>query len=39
MKDIFVWRDTLIHLEDENYAYVLPNYMLLQISESFPREM
>ena len=37
--EIFKWRDTIARLEDESYGYVLPNHMMLQISESLPREM
>lgn len=39
LREIFVWRDKIARLEDESYPYVLPNHMLLQISESLPREM
>lgn len=39
MKEIYAWRDKISRMEDESYAYVLPNHMLLQISESLPREM
>lgn len=39
MKEIFAWRDKTARLEDESYAYILPDHMLLQISESLPREM
>ncbi|XP_065371175.1 exosome complex component 10 homolog [Calliphora vicina] len=37
--EIFKWRDSVARLEDESYGYVLPNHMMLQISESLPREM
>ncbi|XP_075147723.1 exosome component Rrp6 [Haematobia irritans] len=37
--EIFKWRDTMARQEDESYGYVLPNHMMLQISESLPREM
>ncbi|XP_011189712.2 exosome component 10 [Zeugodacus cucurbitae] len=39
MREVFHWRDTIARQEDESYGYVLPNHMLLQISESLPREM
>lgn len=39
LREIFMWRDKIARLEDESYPYVLPNHMLLQISESLPREM
>lgn len=39
LREIFVWRDKIARLEDESYPYVLPNHMLLQISETLPREM
>lgn len=37
--EIFKWRDSIARIEDESYGYVLPNHMMLQISESLPREM
>ncbi|XP_013110735.2 exosome component 10 [Stomoxys calcitrans] len=37
--EIFKWRDNMARQEDESYGYVLPNHMMLQISESLPREM
>lgn len=37
--ETFKWRDTMARQEDESYGYVLPNHMMLQISESLPREM
>lgn len=36
---IFEWRDKIARLEDESYAYVLPNHMMLTIAEALPREM
>lgn len=39
LKELFKWRDTIARTEDESYAYVLPNHMMLQIAENLPREM
>ncbi|XP_053970145.1 exosome component 10 [Anastrepha ludens] len=39
LREVFQWRDSMARQEDESYGYVLPNHMLLQISESLPREM
>lgn len=39
LKELYLWRDTIARIEDESYAYVLPNHMLLQIAENLPREM
>ncbi|XP_044268640.1 exosome component 10 [Tribolium madens] len=39
LKEIYVWRDNLARIEDESLGYVLPNHMMLQISEVLPREM
>ncbi|XP_073814612.1 exosome component Rrp6 [Musca autumnalis] len=39
LSEIFKWRDAMARQEDESYGYVLPNHMMLQISESLPREM
>lgn len=39
LKELFGWRDTIARTEDESYAYVLPNHMMLQIAENLPREM
>lgn len=39
LKEVYAWRDKIARQEDESYGYVLPNHMLLQISESLPREM
>ncbi|KAK5646684.1 hypothetical protein RI129_005148 [Pyrocoelia pectoralis] len=39
LKELFHWRDRLARIEDESTGYVLPNHMLLQISETLPREV
>lgn len=39
LKEIYAWRDHIARIEDESYAYVLPNHMMLQIAENLPREM
>lgn len=39
LKELYGWRDSIARIEDESYAYVLPNHMLLQIAENLPREM
>lgn len=39
LKNLYKWRDEVARKEDESYQYVLPNHMLLQISEVLPREM
>ncbi|KAG5676319.1 hypothetical protein PVAND_006165 [Polypedilum vanderplanki] len=39
LREIYAWRDKVAREEDESYPYILPNHMLLQISESLPREM
>nr|CAH7712203.1 unnamed protein product [Callosobruchus chinensis] len=39
LKELYKWRDEIAREEDESTGYVLPNHMLLQISESLPREM
>ncbi|KAJ8938385.1 hypothetical protein NQ314_011518 [Rhamnusium bicolor] len=39
LKELYKWRDQISREEDESTGYVLPNHMLLQISESLPREM
>lgn len=39
LKELFMWRDSIARMEDESYAYVLPNHMMLQIAENLPREM
>uniref|UniRef100_A0A8C3Y1K5 Exosome complex component 10 n=1 Tax=Catharus ustulatus TaxID=91951 RepID=A0A8C3Y1K5_CATUS len=35
---LFAWRDKLARQEDESTGYVLPNHMLLKISEELPKE-
>ncbi|XP_055000214.1 exosome component 10-like [Sorex araneus] len=35
---LFAWRDHLARREDESCGYVLPNRMLLKISQELPRE-
>lgn len=39
LKELYVWRDAIARTEDESYAYVLPNHMLLKIATNLPREM
>ncbi|KAF5298456.1 hypothetical protein FQR65_LT01235 [Abscondita terminalis] len=39
LKELYKWRDDLGRTEDESTGYILPNHMLLQISEQLPREM
>ncbi|CAH1133564.1 unnamed protein product [Ceutorhynchus assimilis] len=38
-KHLYKWRDNIARQEDESTGYVLPNNMLLEISERLPREM
>jgi exosome complex exonuclease RRP6 len=38
LKSLYYWRDRIARQEDESTGYVLPNHMLLQISETLPRE-
>ncbi|VDH99529.1 exosome complex exonuclease RRP6 [Mytilus galloprovincialis] len=38
LKNLYSWRDRIARVEDESIGYVLPNHMLLQISEILPRE-
>ncbi|CAF1343036.1 unnamed protein product, partial [Didymodactylos carnosus] len=38
LKSLYYWRDKLARQEDESTGYVLPNHMLLQISDILPRE-
>ncbi|CAF0798614.1 unnamed protein product [Rotaria sp. Silwood1] len=38
LKSLYYWRDKIARHEDESTGYVLPNHMLLQISEILPRE-
>ncbi|OCT70254.1 hypothetical protein XELAEV_18037175mg [Xenopus laevis] len=37
-KLLFAWRDKIARQEDESTGYVLPNHMLLKISEELPKE-
>ncbi|XP_062821939.1 exosome complex component 10 isoform X2 [Anolis carolinensis] len=37
-KLLFAWRDKMARQEDESTGYVLPNHMLLKISEELPKE-
>ncbi|XP_063988602.1 exosome complex component 10 homolog [Diachasmimorpha longicaudata] len=39
LKELYSWRDETARQEDDSYGYVLPNHMLLNISETLPREM
>nr|XP_022908120.1 exosome component 10 [Onthophagus taurus] len=39
LKFLYSWRDKLAREEDESLQYILPNHMLLQISELLPKEM
>ncbi|XP_037075371.1 exosome component 10-like [Pollicipes pollicipes] len=39
LAQLYKWRDETARIEDESTQYVLPNHMLLQISELLPREM
>uniref|UniRef100_A0A8C5Q8V0 Exosome complex component 10 n=1 Tax=Leptobrachium leishanense TaxID=445787 RepID=A0A8C5Q8V0_9ANUR len=36
---LFAWRDKMARQEDESTGYVLPNHMLLKISEELPKEL
>ncbi|XP_053213609.1 exosome component 10-like [Panonychus citri] len=38
LKEIYAWRDKLARVEDESSGYILPNHMMLQISDVLPRE-
>ncbi|XP_064642526.1 exosome complex component 10-like [Lineus longissimus] len=38
LKQLFAWRDKVARDEDESLGYVMPNHMLLHISELLPRE-
>ncbi|CAN7986364.1 unnamed protein product [Ixodes hexagonus] len=38
LRHLYSWRDRISRLEDESTGYVLPNHMILQISEILPRE-
>ncbi|KAM4609699.1 exosome complex component 10 isoform 2-T2 [Polymixia lowei] len=35
---LYAWRDKLARLEDESTGYVLPNHMMIKISEELPKE-
>nr|XP_020637831.1 exosome component 10 [Pogona vitticeps] len=35
---LFAWRDKMARQEDESTGYVLPNHMLLKVSEELPKE-
>ncbi|KAG8434784.1 hypothetical protein GDO86_012942 [Hymenochirus boettgeri] len=35
---LFAWRDKIARQEDESTGYILPNHMLLKISEELPKE-
>ncbi|NP_998833.2 exosome component 10 [Xenopus tropicalis] len=35
---LFAWRDKIARQEDESTGYVLPNHMLLKITEELPKE-
>ncbi|XP_044134265.1 exosome component 10 [Bufo gargarizans] len=35
---LFAWRDKMARQEDESTGYVLPNHMLMKISEEVPKE-
>lgn len=39
LKELFAWRDCVGRLEDESCGYILPNHMLMHISENLPREL
>ncbi|GAB6019100.1 Exosome component 10 [Chamberlinius hualienensis] len=39
LKHLYKWRDTVARMEDESTGYVLPNHMLMKITEVLPREM
>lgn len=39
LQHLYGWRDEIARLEDESTGYVLPNHMLMHISENLPREM
>lgn len=38
LKELFAWRDALARRLDESTGYVMPNQMLLRISETMPRD-
>ena len=35
---LYAWRDQIARFEDESTDYVIPNHILLQVSEILPRE-
>ncbi|KAM3872398.1 spermidine synthase [Diretmus argenteus] len=35
---LFAWRDKLARQEDESTGYILPNHMMIKISEELPKE-
>ncbi|XP_062855222.1 exosome component 10 [Trichomycterus rosablanca] len=35
---LYAWRDKLARVEDESTGYILPNHMLMKISEELPKE-
>ncbi|XP_034255209.1 exosome component 10 [Thrips palmi] len=39
LQHLYQWRDRIAREEDESLGYVLPNHMLLHISELLPREI
>ncbi|CAG0884875.1 unnamed protein product [Cyprideis torosa] len=39
LKELFKWRDATARENDESTGYVLPNHMLLALSENLPREV
>ncbi|KAL1490352.1 hypothetical protein ABEB36_013063 [Hypothenemus hampei] len=39
LKEIYKWRDQIARIEDDSILYVLPNNMLLEISERLPKEI
>lgn len=38
LRHLYSWRDKVARVEDESTGYVLPNHMILEISEILPRE-
>lgn len=39
LEQIYRWRDRVAREEDESTGYILPNHMLLQLSQILPREV
>ncbi|KAH8040022.1 hypothetical protein HPB51_009278 [Rhipicephalus microplus] len=37
LRHLYSWRDKVARVEDESTGYVLPNHMILEISEILPR--